>query len=405
MRNYWLVARHEYGKIARKRTFLLSALGFPLVLTTVIALTVVVAAGADDRRPLGYVDLSGRLSDDVTVPLTDANEELVPVQAFPDEPSARAALEQGTIQAYYIVPPDYPDGQQRIALFYREEEPGDGVQRDFADFLRANLLQTYPQVVQQRLLSGSELTVRSADGSRQSSSSNIINLFLPFIAGFFFFFAVLASSGYLLQVVADEKENRTVEIMITTISPEELIGGKALGLLAVALTTVLIWLAAVVAGLLIAAQFVEMVRQIEVPWTFLGVVGLFFLPAYMLIAGIMTAVGAIATETQQGQQIAGLLNLLFVLPFFFTVLVFTNPDSPVLVFFTLFPTTSFLMVALRWSFTAIPFWQLAAGWLLTLLTAILAIWAASRIFRAGMLRYGQRLSLQEVAAAVGLRGK
>jgi ABC-2 type transport system permease protein len=405
MRNYWLVARHEYAKIARKRTFLLSALGFPLLLTVVIAISMVLAIGADDNRPLGYVDMSGLLSDDVTVPLTAENEEMVPIQSFPDEPSARQALEQGAIQAYYIVPSDYPDGQQRIALFYQEEEPGGSVRRDFADFLRANLLQTYPEAVQQRLLNGSELTVRSADGSRQSSSSNLINLFLPFVAGFFFFFTVLASSGYLLQVVADEKENRTVEIMITTISPEELIGGKALGLLAVALTTVLIWLAAIVVGLLIAAQFVELVRQIEVPWAFLGILGLFFLPAYMLIAGFMTAVGAIATETQQAQQIAGTLNLLFVLPFFFTVLVFTNPDSPVLVFFTLFPTTSFLTVALRWSFTAIPFWQLAGGWLLTVVTAVLAIWGASRIFRAGMLRYGQRLSLQEVAAAVGLGRK
>jgi hypothetical protein len=58
---------------------------------------------------------------------------------------------------------------------------------------------------------------------------------LPFVAAFLFVFAVIGSAGYLLQVVADEKENRTMEIMVTSVTPLELIGGKALGLMAVTL--------------------------------------------------------------------------------------------------------------------------------------------------------------------------
>src|SRR5690606_4022599 len=117
MRNYWLVARHEYGKIARKRTFLLSALGFPLILTIIIAVSVVLAVGADDNRPLGYVDMSGLLSDDVTVPLTAENERIVTIESYHDAPTARESLQQGTIQAYHIVPADSPDGLQRIVVF------------------------------------------------------------------------------------------------------------------------------------------------------------------------------------------------------------------------------------------------------------------------------------------------
>jgi ABC-2 type transport system permease protein len=203
--------------------------------------------------------------------------------------------------------------------------------------------------------------------------------------------------------VADEKENRTMEILITSLSPEQLIGGKASGLMAVSLTQVGIWLLAIVAGLIVGAQFLEPLRMIRIPWAFLLVVFLYFLPAYALIAAMMTAIGAAVTEMRQGQQIAGILNLLFILPVLLSAMVFTNPDSPVLVLFTLFPTTSFVTVMLRWSTSVIPFWQLAASWLLLVVSAVLGLWASARIFRAGMLRYGQSLDLGAALSAVRSR--
>jgi ABC-2 type transport system permease protein len=71
-----------------------------------------------------------------------------------------------------------------------------------------------------------------------------------------------------------------------------------------------------------------------------------------------------------------------------------------MVFFTVFPTTSFLTIALRWGLGTVPLWQVGAGWVLLVATTILLIWAAARVFRAGMLRYGQPLSLKSAWAAV-----
>jgi len=117
----------------------------------------------------------------------------------------------------------------------------------------------------------------------------------------------------------------------------------------------------------------------------------------------MIAIGGAVTDHRQGQQIAGVLNMLFVLPMLFSALVFINPDGPVLVGLTLFPTSAMVTIMLRWGMTIIPFWQLAASWVLLTAAAGLSIWASARIFRLGMLRYGQALNLREALAGLRLR--
>ena len=135
---------------------------------------------------------------------------------------------------------------------------------------------------------------------------------------------------------------------------------------------------------------------------FVGIIVLFFLPSYALVAGLMTAIGGAVTEVRQGQQVAGIVNMLFVAPLFVLPVLMAAPNSPLSIGLTLFPTTAFVTVALRWSFSAVPLWQLVASWGILFLTALGSLWASARIFRAGMLRYGQPLSLRAALATLGM---
>jgi ABC-2 type transport system permease protein len=126
----------------------------------------------------------------------------------------------------------------------------------------------------------------------------------------------------------------------------------------------------------------------------------FFIPSFVLMGGIMTAIGGAVTELQEGQQIAGILNLLFTFPLFLTALVIANPNNPILVFFSFWPTSSLVMITLRWGLTVIPTWQIITSWLILVITGCITIWTASRIFRFGMLRYGKRLSISAVLGAI-----
>lgn len=402
MRNLWLVAKHEYLKIAKKKSFLIGTLGFPVLMIAVMFVAIVVSLGQRGTLPLGYVDDAGVLSETVTLPLRDNGKPPVALRAFPDQDAARTALDAGAIQAFYVVPEDYV-ASGRVQLFYLSKRPGEVVEDDFVDFLRANLLADHPAEVRQRMLEGVSVTFLAADGSREFDSENMLSFFVPYIAAFFFIFAVTNAGGYMLQAVTDEKENRTIEVLVTSLRPEELIGGKALGLMSVGLTQLALWTATAAVALLVASLFVENVRTLRIPWSLVAVVALFFVPAYALIAGLMTAVGGMVTDLRQGQQITGILNVLFTAPFFFVALIMAKPNHPIIVAMTLFPTTAYVTIVLRWSMTVVPFWQLAVSWVLLVVSAAMSVWLAARIFRIGMLRYGQSLTIKSVIAS--LRGR
>lgn len=394
MRNLWLMARHEYTRLGTRRTFILSTLGFPLLIALAMALGFLLGSRSE-AASLGYVDLAG-----VIDPAVQPAEELeTPIVPFESEETARAALASGEVDGFYVIPADYRE-QRQTQFFFGQEAPGGQAQGDFARLLRANLVVDLPEIVQQRLVEGVAVTVRSADGSRTLGANNILGFLLPFLAAMLFVIAVMTSAGYLLQVVAEEKENRTMEILVTTMRPMELIAGKSLGLMVLALTQIAIWGAAIVVALIVGSQFWPFLQGISVPWQLLGLVAIFFVPSYALIAGLMTAIGAAVTEVSQGQQVAGILNLLFVAPLFVLPVLLDSPNSPLAIGLTLFPTTSFVTVTMRWAIGSIPLWQLVSSWGILVLSAVLSLWLSARVFRAGMLRYGQPLSFRAVLATL-----
>jgi ABC-2 type transport system permease protein len=373
-------------------------IAIPLGMAALIALGILVEGMGADNRPIGYVDYSGTLDPGLLASLPDDNSH-TQIRSFADEEPALAALEGEEIQALFVLPAEYPQ-TLHSDLYYLEDPPGGDAWGDFDDFVRINLLASLTEEMQELLLEGPDITVYDLASNREFSEASIINVVMPFVVTFFFIFATMSGAGYMLGVVAGEKENRTIEVMVTSVTPVQLIGGKAAGLLAASLTQLAIYVVAAVVGLIVAAQYVPEIQQLEVPWLYLGIMALFFLPTYALISAVMIAVGAAVTDLQQGQQFAGLLNLFFMLPLFLLVLLFKDPGGPLMVFFTLFPTTSFMTISLRWGLGTVPLWQIGVAWVLLVATTVFMIWAAARVFRAGMLRYGQPLNFKSAVAAI-----
>lgn len=397
MPKLWLVAKQEYIKRAGKRSFLISTLLIPIVFGIIIGVTIFIIERDTDENPFGYVDHSGILAAGL---IPESEDEMIEMRAFPDETSAQAALEAGEIQGYHVIPEDFLETLE-VDLYYWDERPDWGVLAAFDDYVRANLLPSGPNALQQRIIAGMTLKIRSADGSREFSEEiGFINIMFPMVAAMFFIFVVMGASGYFLQTVTDEKESRTMEIAITSLSPGQLIGGKSLGLLGVALTQISIWLLSIAAAWMIANQMFTELQDIRLPWDILLVFVFFFVPSFALVGGIMAAIGGAVTELQEGQQISGIVSLLFTFPFFVMGIFISDPDSPFIMFLSFWPTTSFLTITLRWGFTIIPIWQLALSWITLVAAAGFSVWAAARIFHIGMLRYGQRMSFKAVLAAI-----
>ena len=208
--------------------------------------------------------------------------------------------------------------------------------------------------------------------------------------------AVFTSSGYLMQAVVDEKENRTMEIMVTSVSPSKMMAGKVIGLIGVGLTQILTWILMGIAGLYFIADNFEGISvgglDLGNVWLALAVI----LPAFVMISALMAAVGATVTEAREGNQVTGLITLPVMLPFFFFGTLINNPNGAVSVVLSLIPLTAPITLIIRSSFTTIPPWQLAVSLTLLVASALGALWLAGQVFRLGMLRYGQRVQLREI---------
>jgi len=392
MRELWLVAKHTYWERVRTRSFLFTTFGLPLLMVGVMVISILVSLGRIDDRPLGYVDRSGLLNPKVLDRPNATNTRTVEMQAFDTEEAAREALEAGEIQAYYVVPEDYLETED-LRLYYWDEDPAVTILFNFNRFLRTSLIEMQPQEVAAILTEGIDLTVRSADGSKSFSSGNLLSFFLPFLLATSFFFSINNSSNYMFYAVMEEKASRTIEILVTSISPLQLMGGKALGLVAVSLTQLVVWLGTPAILALFAGHFIAQISFAAIPWRILLVALLYFLPTFALMASLMSAIGAVFGEKRQAYLIKVFISMLSSVPIFFVILVFADPDSPFLVFLSLFPTTAFTTIMLRWGLTTIPLWQMVCSWLLLILATGGSLWMAARVFRVGMLRYGQRLKL------------
>ncbi len=394
MSKFWKVVRHEYTRHVLRRRFLFGLLSVPMMVVLMIGVVLLIALSQEDGKPVGYVDRAGLLSQAVPLPPPGALQKSLKLIAFSEETQARQALDSGKIQAYFILEADYlKTGNARMVSL---KEPSQGAQDQFRAFVRASLLASQPAEVAARLSQGDNLVVRSADGTRQLAQGDWFNLLLPIFAGLAFMMAIFTTSGYLMQAVVEEKENRTMEVLVTSVSPLQLMAGKIIGLIGVGLTQFLGWIGFGVLGILVGRNYFSWMRSASLSPSLLLWSFIILIPSFVMVAALMVAVGSTVTEAREGQQISGLFTMPIVIPYWFVALIMKNPNGLVSQVLSFFPLTAPVTLTLRLAFAVIPLWQLGLNLLELVLVAVLAVWLAGRAFRLGMLQYGQRISLRQI---------
>ncbi len=392
----WLVARHEYKRMAKRKGFLLATVGIP-ALYIIIFIILLFFMRRGSGKPLGYVDLAGVFPPSPQLP--QEYTHLPTPRAYADVESGRQAVKREEIIALYVLPEDYLSSGE-VVLYIGDQSPSEAEREYFTEFLRLNLIaQIEDETVRERLLDGPSYITKTVGTERITGGIYTVRIVIAMGSAGLFYLLLMLSGNYLLQAVADEKENRTVEMLITSITPRTLIVGKAVGLTAVAITQILIWSSAALLGLLyylLQPKTPSLFNLSLIPWRDLGLMLLFFIPTYFLSAAMMIAVGAVVDERQQGQQLSSILSLLFFAPLFFMAQLIAEPNGTLAVGLTFFPTTSFLVLMLRRAMGWVPLWQIILAWVVLVSATVLMLIAAARIFRLWMLRYGQGLSLRRL---------
>ncbi|HVU13479.1 MAG TPA: ABC transporter permease [Phototrophicaceae bacterium] len=394
MARIWLIARHEYLTNIRRRSFLFVAFGIPIltIAITMLSVTLIFNKDSDPRSlgTVGYVDLAGVLHKQIDQPDY--------FRAYDTEAAARAALDAGSIGAYYVLPADYLK-TGNVSVVAKTDIPS-ALGNAFDAYLRANLSSGLDAQVVKRLQDPVEASIRTLNDGRVMSENEIGGLFVtPIIFMMVFLFASQSTGSYLMSGLVEEKTNRIMEILVTSVTPFDLLFGKIIGLGLLGLTQLVVWLGGGYVTLTLSHNF-SFLSAITIPPDLALVAVVYFLLGYFFMASVMACLGVIVGSEQESRQYAAIFTFGFVIPVLFITSFISDPNGPVVTFLTLFPLTSSISVLLRMSFGSLPTWQLIASMVILLLTGLFVAWASARIFRWGLLLYGKRPSLRQLIRVV-----
>lgn len=238
----------------------------------------------------------------------------------------------------------------------------------------------------------------------ESAGSGRLSLLFAVMVAMLLYFTILLYGQNVLRSVIEEKQTRVAEMIVSSVSPTKLLAGKVLGVGAVGLTQLMIWMAAVFVMAKYRATLLGMLGVSVTPFigvppistAMLLVLVLYFLLGYILYASLFAAVGAMTSSEQEAQQAQLPVVLLLVGGIMFLQPVLSAPDGRLAQVLSWFPFTAPIMMPLRMTAVEIAPWDIALSILALVAAAYLGIAIAARIYRTGILMYGKRASIREV---------
>ncbi len=339
-------------------------------------------------RPIGLVDLSGQIQ---TYPDFVGNDALV---AYPSQSDAYRAFRLQEIRGYYVIPASYPEltNGERITLYTGRPGLATSFQYSLYELLLVNLITE--ETTQTRLLSPTAalemVDLNRPDRSGSSAANYLNDVALAFFVSMLFYLTVMGAAGYLLQSLSEEKHNRILEILLSSLRPGELLLGKMLGLGAIGLVQIAIWslLSFFIFGSQIVAGNISLPSLSVLTW---GLIVGHFLVGYIVYGSIYASLGAIVPSPKESSQYTFLVALPVFVPIMLLGAISGAPNSRVAVVLSLFPLTAPLTMPMRLVVTAVPplQWLLSLG--LSLATAVITLWITSRLFHSRTLLSGQSL--------------
>ena len=401
MQKTWIVFKNEFLTVIGRRSFLLTLFLIPL--TSFVLLLVISGlqkSAKVDPNALnnlfmpsteevveGFVDQSGLLS---SIP-PGYEEKLI---KFASEKDAISAIETKEIGAFYVISPDFLDSGDIIYVRPDFNPMGGSVQSSSVEALTAFNLTGGNIDLAYRVQN--PLNIKEVDmaNASQRDIENPLTFFLPYAVTFLFYIVILTSSSLLLNNITNEKQNRVLEILMTSITPQQMLTGKIIALGLVGLIQTVVWFGAGLLMLRFSGQAFALSSAFQLPASIMVWGIFFFLLGYAVYASLMAGIGALVPNLREASQLTTIVIMPMVVPLMFISALIQTPNSPLSIFLSLFPLTSPVSMMTRLAATTVPFWQSALAVVLLMGTAYLFVRASAGLFRAQNLLSGKSINLK-----------
>ena len=410
MSNTLIIFAYEFRRNIRRKGFLFTTFGIPLLaFVLMIGYNVIQSSRpAEDATQMNSIlnqfdfegiEKAGLVDPAKVFPGVSEPLEGVLIE-YADDAAASAALRAGEVDVYYTISADYlQTGEVTLHLpnLSLDKLNSIPIEQLFYTTLASNI----DPALLNRLRLPFEISQFNLSVSADDEQDDDANFLMLYIFVITFLLALFLTNGYLLQSVIEEKENKVVEVLITSVQSTELLAGKVLAFTLMGLIQIISWVAFIailvaIATRLPAFQTIATVMNLRVPVEDLPLMFAYFALGYLFFAGTFAAVGAISNSMREGPSYAAIFTVPAAFPFYFFSLFQATPNAGVPVFLSIFPLTSPISMIMRLSFTQVPIGELALSLGLLALTAFGMIWVAGRIFRVQSLLSGTVPKLREI---------
>lgn len=432
MNKIGLIIKREYLRRVSKKSFLLLTFLTPFVFAAMVFVPLWLSTiKGDDAKQVVVVDNTGKYislfenTEEYTF-VTESNNSIEEYRKNPDK----------EVFAFLSITGDLLESPSAATLYSEKQIPM-GLKRTIdntlSEYLKNEKLASYKidnlkQIIEESKINFNIKTVKwDEDGSEKSTSTEVASL-LGMVLTFIIYMFIIMYGAMVMQGVMEEKTNRIIEVMISSVKPFDLMMGKIIGIGFVGLTQVFLW--GVLTTVLIfgslflfggstspeeimtAQMTAQGMSQVPAAATGLdmqvteiinsinfGLIGtcfvIYFIGGYLLYAAIFAAIGSALEQQEDTSQFMTPIMLLMAFSLYAGIYSMNNPDGPLAFWCSMIPFTSPIVMMVRLPFD-IPLWELLLSFGLLFATAILIVWFSAKIYRVGILMYGKKPSIKEM---------
>lgn len=425
-----LIIRREYLERVNKKSFIITTLLMPVVMLALMFTPVLIAEfGESDNRTIAVVDESGEILQQIQ------SEPPVTFVGVPDKAAGNTMLDSAVAQCMLIIPANIYEPDADVQLISSEPSSMNvesAITSQLNTIIEHKRMAAYGIDNLDSIMTAveSDVTLRTlkynAEGD-DTESSTVVAYVLGMILTMLLYMCLLLYGQMVMTSIIEEKTNRVLEIVVSSVKPRQLMIGKICGIGLVAVTQILIWtiLIAGASSLLLPSMISpEIASQVDAlnantlsaadattdidmlqAVAMLGNVGyilqlfalllLFLIGGFMLYAAVYAAIGSSVDNIQDAGQLQSIVIIPVICGIIFGVQAASDPSSTLSVWTSIIPFTSPMVMMARIPF-GVPGWEIALSLIVLYLSFFAMVWVAAKIYRVGIFMYGKKPSVKEM---------
>jgi ABC-2 type transport system permease protein len=404
-----IVAWREFIETVRTKMFIVSTIFMPtLILGGVYATESLAKIGQSDALPvrkLAVVDPSQAGFEAFAAAMAEYNAQFPQrpfeadlVNSSGDRTELAEQVRRGLLYAFIVFPPDPAALDASVTIGRKDNSPSAGAK--LQEFVQRAVLAARcrkaapplePAFVEQ-LNARPRVNEIDVQTGVESSGGRVAQLVTPFVFMFMLFMGTFGISSGLLTSVIEEKSSRIMEVLLSAVSPTQLMSGKILGMVLVGVLMLTVW------GTVgyTTAQAKQMSYLVTGLRLFYAV--LYFIPGFLLMSSLLAAIGSACNDLKEAQSLSFPISAVTIVPMILWFQITEQPNSALAVTLSFVPLiTPFIMILRVCADPSIAIWQIVATLAVLWASVFATMWAAGKIFRIGVLMYGKAPSFRELA--------